>query len=91
MVAGLPVLCAPGASFFELPVAGGEDGWSANFKHILGSDKADGAVQAHGVVVLDELTNDVPGILVTKWGLGPDGLLLEGAVKTIENLPLLCG
>ena len=84
MVAGLPVLCPPGASFFELFVPGGEDGWGATFKHILGSDKADGAVQAHGVVVLDELTDYAPGILLTKWGLGPDGLLLEGAVKTLQ-------
>ena len=52
VVPGLPVLCAPGASFFELSVAGGEDGWGAPFKHILGSDKADGAVQAHGRTAL---------------------------------------
>ena len=42
--------------------AGGEDGFISAMTFVLGSDDvADGRVQAHGVVVLDELGDEAAG------------------------------
>lgn len=51
---------------------------------VLWGDEADGAVQTHVVVMVDELAGDAPGVLEVERGLGTDGLLFEGAMEALE-------
>ena len=47
-------------------------------------DVSDGGMKADVVVMVDELADDALGILQSERGFRPDGLFLEGPVKTLE-------
>lgn len=51
-------------------VTGGEDGLVFAEKFVLGSDVADGGVQAHGVVVFDEPSDEAAGLFEVERGAG---------------------
>lgn len=65
-------------------VAGGEDGLVFAEKFVLGSDVADGGVQAHGVVVLDEPGDEAAGLFEVERGAGADAVGFERFVPAFD-------
>jgi hypothetical protein len=65
-------------------VAGGEDGLFFAVKFVVGGDVADGGVQAHGVVVLDEAGDEAAGLLEVERGAGADAVVFEGFVPAFD-------
>ncbi len=51
---------------------------------VLGSDVADGAVQANGVVTLDVIADDAAGIFQGQRRLAANAIALEGAVEAFD-------
>lgn len=51
---------------------------------VSGGDVTERAVQAGLIVMVDEGAGDSLGVLQVQGGLGPDGLLLEGAVEAFD-------
>ena len=72
------------ASGFEFLVAGLEDGGVAAGQAIGRGNVAQGAVEAGGVIMIDELADDALGVLKGERGFGPDGVLFEGAMEALQ-------
>src|SRR5262249_62262846 len=62
LTSGVTVVFPPFAGGFEFAVAGGKDLLLAAFELVPGRDVAEGRVQAHGIVVLDEFADDAAGV-----------------------------
>jgi len=65
-------------------VTGGEDGLVFAEKFVVGSDVADGRVQAHGVVVLDEPGDEAAGLIDIERGAGADAVGFERFVPAFD-------
>ena len=65
-------------------VAGGEDGLVFAEKFVLGSDVADGGVQAHGVVVFDEPGDEAAGLIEVERGAWADAVGFERFVPAFD-------
>ncbi len=72
------------AGCFQLLIASGKDGGVAAGEAVGRGDIAQGAVQARGIIMVDELADDALGVVDGERGFGADGLLFEGAVKAFE-------
>ena len=72
------------AGLGQLAVAGGEDFRVAAFELVLGGDVADGAVQADGVVMLDVIGDDPPGVVQGQGRQHADAIALEGLVPAFD-------
>jgi hypothetical protein len=74
----------------ELAVAFGEDGLGAAFELVAGRDAADGAVEAHGVVVGREVGDDPSGVVEFRGAPGRMQSRFKVACQR-SCLPLDCG
>src|SRR5947209_1580211 len=75
---------AVGASGFEFLVAGLEDGVLGPGQAIGWGDVAERAVEAGGIIMIDELADDALGVFEGERGFGPDRLLLERAMEALQ-------
>src|SRR4051794_15837026 len=80
----------PLAGFFQLAVTGVENLLLPAFELILGREVAEGAVQADGIVVLDEACHDAAGVLQGQGRPGADTIFLENPVPAF-NLAVALG
>src|SRR4051812_45375487 len=72
------------AGGFELLIAGLENGGVAAGEAVGGGDVAQRAVEAGGVIMIDELPDDALGVFEGQRSFGTDGLLLEGAMEALQ-------
>ena len=72
------------AGGFEFFVAGGVDFILPAGEAVCRGDVADGAMQALGIVVVDEVAGDAVGVFKGQRGFGTDGLLFERLVEAFE-------
>ena len=72
------------ASLFEFAVALRVDFIPAAGEHVCGRDIADGAVQAHVVVVIDVVADQAPRIVQRQRRAGPDAFLFERFVPAFD-------
>ena len=69
---------------FELFIPVGKDREVMAGKPVIGRDVTDPGVKPDGVVMVDKVPDDPLCIFEGERRLGPDGLLLEGAVATFQ-------
>ncbi len=84
LVLSEPQLFASFASLGELAVAVGVDLLVAACHLVLGSDIADGAVQADVVIVLDVIEDDAAGVIKGQGHLDANRFALEGFVPAFD-------
>ena len=65
-------------------ITGLEDGLVTTKQFILRSDVTDSGVQAHRIVMVNELATHSQSILQAKGRLGPDGLLFKRAMEALQ-------
>jgi len=75
---------SPFAGDFEFAVAGVKDLLVTAFELVLGGDVSDGGVQAHRVVVFDELADDAACIVEAERGARADAFFLEDAMPAFD-------
>jgi hypothetical protein len=68
----------------EVFVAGGVDFILPAGEAVCRGDVTDGAIQALGIVVVDEVAGDAVGVFKGQRGFGTDGLLFERLVEAFE-------
>src|SRR4051794_30630401 len=81
---GLARLLAALAGLGELAIAVIGDLLVAVFEAVLGGDIADGAVQADGVVMDDEVRDDAPSVIEGERHVDADAVALEGFVPAFD-------
>ena len=72
------------AGLGQLAIAGLENRLSPAIEHVLGSDVADGAVQANGVVAFDIIGDHAAGIFQRQRRLAADAIALEGTMEAFD-------
>ena len=72
------------AGGLEVFVAGGVDFILPAGEAVCRGDVTDGAIQALGIVVVDEVAGDAVGVFKGQRGFGTDGLLFERLVEAFE-------